>query len=376
MSIVRLFAGQKFETNNIKNWTNEVMTAERNFDWMLIKLFAFQSFSFFIMQTITLVYLIYARSMNHITVGDFALVFTINISIVDTLWNLGRQFITFSEQLGKVTQGLRITMNKPEITDHAKATNLIVHHGKIEFKAVTFCYHHESCLFDKLSVSIEPGQKVGLVGYSGSGKTTFVNLILRLFDINTGKIVIDEQNIAEVTQSSLRKQISLIPQDPTLFHRTLLENISYGKEATIEEVIRAAKDAHAHEFIERLPQGYDTMVGERGIKLSGGQRQRIAIARAILKNSPILILDEATSALDSVTEQLIQESLLKLMQNKTTLVIAHRLSTLLHMDRILVFDQGKIVEDGSHNELISLNGLYAKLWRSQIEGFLPSSSLL
>jgi len=220
-------------------------------------------------------------------------------------------------------------------------------------------------------VIIKPGQKVGLVGYSGSGKSTFVNLILRLFDVTEGAIKIDGQDIREVTQDSLHEAIAMIPQDPSLFHRSIFENILYGrKDATNEEVIKAAKRAYAHEFIVTLSQGYDTQVGERGVRLSGGQRQRIAIARAILKNAPILILDEATSQLDSVTEIEIQQSLWNLMQHKTSLVIAHRLSTLLSMDRILVFDQGCIVEDGSHQELLDQNGLYKQLWEAQIGGFL------
>ena len=226
-------------------------------------------------------------------------------------------------------------------------------------------------LFEKESVSIEAGQKVGLVGYSGSGKSTFVNLILRLYDVKNGSILIDDQDIKNVTQSSLRNSIAMIPQDPSLFHRSLMENIRYGSmSATDEDVVLAAKKAHAHEFISALPQKYDSLVGDKGVKLSGGQRQRIAIARATLKNAPILILDEATSQLDSVTENLIQESLLELMKNKTTIVIAHRLSTLLHMDRILVFDKGKIVEDGTHSELFAKSGLYKHLWDAQVGGFL------
>ena len=212
---------------------------------------------------------------------------------------------------------------------------------------------------------------MGLVGYSGSGKSTFVNLILRLYDVTDGAIFIDEQNIRDITQDSLHENIAMIPQDPILFQRNLMDNIRYGRiDATNEEVIESAKEAYAHEFIIKLPQGYDSLVGERGIKLSGGQRQRVAIARAALKNAPIMILDEATSQLDSVTEALIQGSLWKLMQNKTTIVIAHRLSTLLHMDRILVFDKGKIVEDGTHDNLLAKNNLYKKLWDAQVGSFL------
>lgn len=210
------------------------------------------------------------------------------------------------------------------------------------------------------------------MGFSGSGKSTFVNLILRFYDIQSGAILIDDQDIAAVTGLSLREQIAMIPQEPSLFHRTLMENIRYGRtDASDAEVIQAAQLAHCDEFIEQLDEKYLSLVGERGVKLSGGQRQRIAIARAILKNAPILILDEATSSLDSVTEKIIQKSLDDLMKQRTTIVIAHRLSTLLHMDRILVFDQGKIIEDGPTSELLRQNGHFARLWNMQANGFLP-----
>jgi ATP-binding cassette subfamily B protein len=244
--------------------------------------------------------------------------------------------------------------------------------GEISFKNVQFHYKGATPLFESMNITIHAGQKVDLVGYSGSGKTSFVNLILRLFDINGGQILIDNQDISKVTQDSLRENIGMIPQDPSLFHRSLAENIRYGKpHASDVEVIDAAKRAHAHEFIEKLPNGYESLVGERGVKLSGGQRKRVAIARAILKNAPILILDEATSQLDSVNENYIQKSLHELMAGKTTIVIAHRLSTLLHMDRILVFDAEKIVEDGTHGELLAKSSLYKTLWDAQVGGFLP-----
>ena len=237
---------------------------------------------------------------------------------------------------------------------------------------MTFHYDEGAHLFNNKNVIIQSGQKVGLVGLSGSGKSTFVNLILLLFDVESGKIVIDGQNIRKVTQESLRENIAMIPQDVSLFHRTLMENIRYGRtDATDEEVIDASKKAHCHEFISQLKEGYESLVGERGIKLSGGQRQRIAIARALLKNAPILILDEATSALDSLTEKLIQDSLHALMQGRTTIVIAHRLSTLSEMDRILVFDKGQIVEDGSHDDLLKAKGHYSRMWAMQAGGFLP-----
>jgi len=240
---------------------------------------------------------------------------------------------------------------------------------------VYFNYKGTAPLFENICVAIEPGQKVGLVGASGSGKSTFINLILRFYEPKKGRILIDKQDIKEISLSSLRTQIALIPQDPYLFHRTLKENIQYGRpDANYEAVVQAAKQAYAHEFIVKLPQQYNTLVGERGTKLSGGQRQRIAIARGLLKDAPIIILDEATSQLDSITENYIQGSLWDITQNKTTLVIAHRLATLLHMDRILVFDKGRIAEDGTHDALLAKNGIYKLLWDKQVGGFLPSMS--
>ena len=259
-----------------------------------------------------------------------------------------------------------------DIVDEEHARPLKITEGRIEFKDVSFHYKEGAKLFQNKSIEIHPGEKVGLVGFSGSGKSTFVNLILRLFEVEEGEITIDNQNINRVTQGSLRENIALIPQDISLFHRSLMDNIRYGRTtATDAEVIEASQQAHCDEFICKLRDSYQSLVGERGVKLSGGQRQRIAIARAILKNARILILDEATSALDSVTEKYIQDALHYLMQGKTTIVIAHRLSTLSEMDRILVFDNGVIIEDGTHDQLIKLNGHYAKLWHMQAGGFLP-----
>lgn len=339
-------------------------------------MFAVQGILFVVYQVICFIILVLGFKDGMITVGDFALLLTLNISIIDMLWSLSRDIMQFSKLVGETRQGLEIALTPHEITDIPDAKPLVIKEGKVIFDKVKFQYKNTAPLFQNKSVIIKSGEKVGLVGYSGSGKTTFVNLILRMYDIKEGNIYIDDQNIKEVTQESLRGGIAVIPQDTSLFHRTLMENIRYGKpDATDEEVIKAAKKAYAHEFIEKLPLRYDSLVGERGIKLSGGQRQRIAIARAILKDAPILILDEATSQLDSVTEEYIQKSLWDLMQEKTTIVIAHRLSTLLHMDRIIVFDNGKIIEDGTHEQLLSRNGHYKTLWNSQIGGFLPEKAL-
>jgi ATP-binding cassette subfamily B protein len=336
----------------------------------------FQGLSFIIYQIICFILLIRGFKSSTVTAGDFILLLSINIAIIDILWSISADIIMFSEYISNISQGLKIILSPIIIQDKINAKLLEVTNGEIIFDKVKFHYKNTTPLFEDKSITIAAKQKIGLVGYSGSGKTTFANLILRFYEISEGRILIDGQNISHCTQDSLRDSISMIAQDPSLFHRSLLENISYGKHgATEEEIIMAAKHAHAHEFIMDLPDGYYSLVGERGVKLSGGQRQRIAVARAILKDAPILILDEATSQLDSITESYIQESLLELMENKTTIVIAHRLSTLLHMDRILVFDKGKIIEDGTHEELLALKGLYSMLWNTQIGGFIPDKRL-
>lgn len=309
-----------------------------------------------------------------ITVGDFALILSLNMTIADQLSALAQDFSQFNEHLGKVEQGISIITLPHEIKDKVGAETLVVQKGEICFENVMFQYKESKILFSNKKILIKAGEKIGLVGHSGSGKTTFVNLILRLFDVHSGKILIDGKNIIDVTQDSLREAIGIVPQDTPLFHRNLMENIRYGKlDATDEDVITAAKKAHAYDFITNLPQGFKSMVGERGTKLSGGQRQRIAIARVMLKNPPILIFDEATSALDSVTEAEIQDSLWDLMQNRTTIVVAHRLSTLQWMDRILVFDKGTILEEGTHSQLLENEGVYKTLWDTQVGSLIYST---
>lgn len=312
-------------------------------------------------------------SQNKITTGEVIQVFNSTFNVIMILWISSDILPQFFQSVGVATQALTVMEDPQDVLDIPHALPLKVNRGEIVFDNVSFQYG-EKKLFENKSVRIEGGEKVGLVGYSGAGKSTFVNLILRFYPVKEGKIFIDGQDISYITLDSLRKQVALIPQDPILFHRTLEENIHYGDiSASKEEVLKAAKLAHCDEFIKRTPKGYASLVGERGTKLSGGERQRIAIARAMLTTSPILILDEATSSLDSVTEKYIQESLESLMSKRTTLVIAHRLSTLAKMDRILVFDKGRIVEEGSHSALLNQNGHYAHMWNMQVGGFLPDT---
>jgi ATP-binding cassette, subfamily B, multidrug efflux pump len=275
------------------------------------------------------------------------------------------------ENIGALKDSLSTLSAENTLKDAENAKVLQVHQGEISFQDVTFHYGKGEGVFEKLSFMLSPRERVGIVGASGAGKTTLINLLLRLHDVENGAIVIDGQNIADVTQVSLRQNIGTVTQEPSLFHRSIFDNIAYGKpSATVEEVEAAAKQAEAHEFIMALPKGYQSEIGERGVKLSGGQRQRIAIARVLLKNAPILILDEATSALDSETEADIQTQLTLLASDKTVIAIAHRLSTIAMMDRLIVLDAGKIVETGSHSELLFRNGVYAKLWARQSGGFL------
>ena len=369
---LRLFSRNAYENQLIQEAVQDTVDKDRAMQRTILKMRIFWDVSIIVLIGGNLYLLVSMYSKNQVTIGDFSFIISLSISIFYNLWYLASQFVTFAEELGKCKQALTIISALHDVSDQSNAKVLQVTKGEIEFDDVTFHYDEGAHLFNNKNVIIPSGQKVGLVGLSGSGKSTFVNLILRLFDVESGKIVIDGQDIRQVTQESLRENIAMIPQDVSLFHRTLMENIRYGRtDATDEEVIDASKKAHCHEFISQLTEEYDSLVGERGIKLSGGQRQRIAIARALLKNAPILILDEATSALDSLTEKLIQDSLHALMQGRTTIVIAHRLSTLSEMDRILVFDKGQIVEDGSHDDLLKAKGHYSRMWAMQAGGFLP-----
>jgi len=312
--------------------------------------------------------------------GDFVMITALTSSLLQTAYNVGQRIPEFYDQIGSARESIDTLIVPATVTDKPGAPALVVKQGAIHFDRVAFAYEVPSegsrqrarNVVKDFELTIPAGQRVGLVGPSGAGKTTLMGLLMRMHDVAQGAIRIDGEDIREVTQESLRRSIALIPQDTTLFHRSLLENIRYGRPgATDEEVAEAARRAHAHEFIMELENGYKTMVGERGVKLSGGQRQRIAIARAILKNAPILLLDEATSALDSHSEQIIQAAMREAMAGKTVIAIAHRLSTVMDMDRLVVLDRGFVVADGSHSELLARGGLYADLWRKQSGGFNP-----
>lgn len=301
------------------------------------------------------------------------LIFNYVATIINQLFQFSNQGLrNYNRAIGDASDMVEILSTPAEVKDPESPEKPKINRGHIRFENITFAHKDTpEPIFNNLNLSIKPGEKVGLVGHSGSGKTTLTRLLLRFSDINEGQITIDHQRIANITQDDLRAAIAYVPQEPMLFHRTIAENIRYGKpDASNQEIQAVARKANAAEFIDRLQHGYDTIVGERGVKLSGGQRQRIAIARAMLKNAPILVLDEATSALDSESEALIQDALWKLMEGRTAIVIAHRLSTIQKMDRIIVMDDGRVAEEGTHKELIRQNGIYANLWSHQSGGFI------
>lgn len=373
---IKSFASWKYEKRKFESISEN--TRRRAMDTMRATLFRDFIASIITsgLQVAALVIAIIAIVERNASLATVFLMLTYTGVIADYLWQFSSQILrNFNRSMGDAQRAI-ITLNtEPKIVDKPHTEPFNISKGEIKFSAVTFDHkdkvNEESSLFNNLSFSVKPGEKVGLVGHSGGGKTTITKLLLRYMDIDDGEILIDGINIAKVPQDDLRSQITYVPQEPLLFHRSLAENISYGKNnATEDEIKKVAKDAYAHEFIKSLPQGYDTLVGERGVKLSGGQRQRIAIARAMLKDVPVLLLDEATSALDSESEKYIQDALWKLMEGKTAMVIAHRLSTIQRMDRIIVLEDGRIVEEGSHKELLHKDGVYASLWKHQSGGFL------
>lgn len=365
------------ELTEVQKYSQAVSRAEIRARNSFIGVSSVYSFIIALMRIGALVASILAVQYGFASAGLVYISLTYSFNLIEEIWNISdiirdhHQIISDSEEMYGI-------LHKAHEVKDVSSKQLTVSNAHVSFARVTF-QHKDSddALFDGFTLDVPKGQKIGIVGVSGSGKTTLTKLLLRFMDIDNGVIEIDGQNIAKVSQKSLHRAIAYVPQEPILFHRSIAENIGYSRvHATLEEIRHAAKRAHADSFIENLADGYDTTIGERGIKLSGGQRQRIAIARAILKDAPILILDEATSALDSESELLIQKAIENLWHNKTTIVIAHRLSTISRLDRIIVMDNGTIVEDGTHKELLAKHGVYAKLWRHQSGGFIDEQEVM
>jgi ATP-binding cassette subfamily B protein len=370
---VKSFAGGAYERKRFHEATSE--TKQRLSRFAVAHSFqsVFLGLPNRLISSVSLIAAVVSVLYFHANIGTVFLILSYTSSIVDQLFSFGNNSLrNYNRAFGDASDMVETLAISPTIQDPKLPQDLEIHDGAIRFNHVSFSHQGvDEALFENLDLDIKSGEKVGLVGHSGSGKTTFTRLLLRFSDVDDGEILIDNQNIAQITQDDLHRSIAYVPQEPIMFHRSLNDNIRYGRPtASDKEVIAAAKVAHADEFILTQPDGYETLVGERGVKLSGGQRQRIAIARAMLKDAPILLLDEATSALDSESEALIQDALWKLMEGRTAIVIAHRLSTIQKMDRIVVLDNGKIVEQGTHKQLIKLGGTYASLWERQSGGFI------
>lgn len=370
-SSIQLFAGHDFEIKKVGGVIQDQKKATI-FNWFLwAGLGSIQSFYFLVMEFVVFWIAIGDWKLGLMTLPIIVLIQSYLGRLTENLWSFAGIVRTFYDSFADA-QEMALVLNTPYGVEDAVTQNLENTKGEVIFENITYIYDKNNTkVFDNFSLTIPAGQKIAIVGSSGAGKSTFVNLLMRLFNLTSGRILIDNIDINSISQKNLREQIAFVPQDPVLFHRTLMENIRYGKRnATDEEVKKASTLAHCDDFIDKLPLGYETYVGERGIKLSGGERQRVAIARAILKDAPILVLDEATSALDSESESLIQDALHNLIKNKTTIIIAHRLSTVRAMDRIIVIENGKIIEDDNHEQLINKDeGVYKKLWNLQAGGF-------
>jgi ATP-binding cassette subfamily B protein len=368
---LKLFASYNREVRMFKSATEKLYDLRRR-SWDLGQIQdTFQATAMALLEFGVLYYAYYYWMRGQFSIGDFAFLQAYLMNLFSHVWDFAYYIRSTYESIADANEMTEMLIQPHSIVDNVRAKKLKISKGEINFKDIDFSYSEDKPILDNFNLHIAVGERVALVGQSGGGKSTIVKILFRFMDLNGGQILIDGQDISKVTQDSLREQISLVPQEPLLFHRSLLDNIRYGKpDSTEQEVIKAAKAAHCHEFISGFEQGYETLVGERGVKLSGGERQRVAIARAILRNAPILVLDEATSSLDSESESLIQDALKTLMKGKTTIVIAHRLSTIREMDRIVVIEGGKIIEQGKHEELVKAQqGIYQKLWNIQVGGF-------
>jgi ATP-binding cassette subfamily B protein len=375
--IVKSFALEQYEQDNI-NLKADATYQKKKIAWILM----FVSFSVQGIMTmgieLVLVYLMIGKwKTGQFTVGEFVLFQSILLILVQRLWEFGRNFRVFFTALADATEMADVFKNDDFEQDSKNAKTLTIAKGEIQFNNVNFAYagneKSSGCLFENFSLNIKAGEKIALVGHSGSGKTSLTKLLFRFFEPQQGEILFDGQNAKDFTLESLRNQISLVPQQPELFHRSVRDNITLDAVVSEDRLHQAAKDSGSLEFIQALPEQFETMVGERGVKLSGGEKQRVALARAFLEDAPIVVLDEATSALDSITEKQIQTAIFELIENKTAIVIAHRLSTVLRMDRILVLENGKIIEQGTHQELLEKNGKYATMWKHQSGEFLSET---
>jgi ATP-binding cassette subfamily B protein len=371
---VRTFSHEPYEqaihTQQVKDMMKKT---RRSWDYQNQRVFLVTSPLYVLTNVIGLIIALSLGNGNADRIGEIFITFSYYATFTRSMFDFNQIYRQVEGAMTEVSQFTALQLDKPKLQDPEHPVPLHITKTEVVFRDISFTYSDgaQEPLFSDFNLVIKSGEKVGLVGRSGGGKTTITKLLLRLMDVTGGEILIDGQNIAALSQADLRSVIGYVPQDPVMFHRSLADNIRYGKlDATDDEVQRAARQAHAADFIALLPDGYNTLVGERGIKLSGGQRQRIAIARAMLKNAPLLVLDEATSALDSESERTIQTALWELMKDKTALVIAHRLSTIQKMDRIIVLDNGTIIEEGSHADLLKQGGLYATLWNHQSGGFI------